>query len=163
MRRLLLIALTLSLAACGKEAPVSDSSNIAGTPAAPTPVASAAMPQAAPASSAESGDAIGYASVAAARAALSERNDVDSREDGGWTIVADQQAGAFWSFAPEDHAAFPAVVKRTIHEAEGKVSITIAMLCEGSQAACDELKRKSDDFNERMRADLQKQADVRKR
>jgi hypothetical protein len=158
MRRLSLIVMILLIAACNKETPAPvPNQTPTGTPSA------AAVSQSVPASAADPDDAIGYPSVVAAKTAMSERKDVDSREDGGWTIVADQQAGAFWSFAPADHAAFPAVVKRTIHENEGKVSVAIAMLCEGPVAACADLKRKFDDLDERMRADLQKQADARKK
>lgn len=158
MRRFVPFVLSLALVACGKDAPAPTAAP--PSTATPAPAASAA-PATSPAA-ANGDDGIAYPSVAAARSALAERKDVDSREDGGWTIVADQQASAFWSFAPDEHAAHPAVVKRTIHENNGVVSVTMAMLCEGPKTACDELKTKFEDLDERMRVDLQHQADARK-
>ena len=163
----LALALPLVLTACGQStdnksasAPAPAVAAPAATSAPPPPAASA-PPPATPTPLAP-GDAIGYATVAEARAAINQRKDVTSREDDGWLIVADQPAGAFWSFTPPDDAANPAVIKRTIHEKEGKVSVAMATLCEAPKPACDNLVRQFEDLNERMRADLQHQADAHK-
>jgi hypothetical protein len=158
----LAIALALVLTACGQGA----SDKPAASPAAPAPAASAPTPAAAspaPPAPLAAGDSIAYATVAEARAALSQRKDVQSREDNGWFIVADQSLGAFWSFTPAGHAASPALVKRTIHEKDGVVSVALAMLCEGPKTPCDELKRQFEELDERMRADLQRQSDAQKK
>ncbi|HEY8009793.1 MAG TPA: hypothetical protein VIE67_02220 [Rudaea sp.] len=174
---LFVVALPLVLAACGKDAsdkPASTSTAPAVTataPASAAPVATAPIaitpaptqPTPPPAPPLAAGDAIDYATVAQARAVLSQRTDVQSREDDGWLIVADAGAGAFWSFTPPDHAANPAVVKRTIHEKAGVVSVAMATLCEAPKPACADLTRQFEDINERMRADLQHQADKHKK
>jgi hypothetical protein len=84
---------------------------------------------------------IAYASVAAAREALSADRRATSRDQGGWTVVASREHGAAveWFFTPETHAVYPAVIKRTVVEEDGVGMIEIAALCEASQAACDEL------------------------
>ena len=168
---LLLLALPLVLGACGKDAgdkPASTSTAPAVTataPAAAAPVAIAPAPTepTPPPAPLAAGGAIDYATVAQARAVLSQRTDVQSREEDGWLIVADPGAGAFWSFAPPDHAANPAVVKRTIHEKDGVVSVAMATLCEAPKPACADLTRQFEDINERMRVDLQHQADKNKK
>lgn len=174
MRRMLVVALPLALAACGKDAgdktaatPAPAASAVAApaaataAPAVIAPVPTQPVPS--PAQPLAAGDAIDYATVAQARAVLSQRTDVQSREDDGWLIVADASAGAFWSFTPPDHAANPAVVKRTIHEKDGTVSVAMATLCEAPKPACADLTRQFEDINERMRVDLQHQADKHKK
>ncbi len=161
----LALALPLVLTACGQSA--GDKTAAAPAPAVAAQTAATVPPPAPPpspppAAPLTAGDAIGYATVAEARAAINQRKDVETREDGGWLIVADQPSGAFWSFTPPDHAANPAVIKRTIHEKEGKVSVAMATLCEAPKPACDELTRQFEELNERMRADLQHQADTHK-
>ncbi|MGH8122758.1 MAG: hypothetical protein ACREPT_08280 [Rudaea sp.] len=168
------LALPLLLSACGKHA----SDSPASSPAAATSAAAAPAPPPppgtiphAPAEAAPAppptplgpGDAIDYTTVALARAALSKRTDVQSREEDGWFIVADQSTSALWSFTPPDDAANPTVVKRTIHEKNGVVSVAMATLCEAPKAACNELTRKFEDINVRMQADLQHQHDRHKK
>jgi hypothetical protein len=178
MNRFSILLSALLLAACGKSttdsaAPAANATSsppaaaapVAATAAVPTTTSAASAPGAtAPAATPlVSADEIGYPTVAATREAISARKDVEGREDDGWLIVADRAAFAFWSFAPPDHAAYPAVVKRTIHDDGGKVSVAMAILCEGQKAGCDELRHQFDDINERMRADLQHQADTQKK
>ncbi len=169
-----MLALPLLLSACGKDASDSAASTPAATvsaAAAPAPASAPAPippapPQAAPApppTPLGPGDAIDYTTVALARAALSKRTDVQSREEDGWFIVADQRTSALWSFTPPDDAANPAVVKRTIHEKNGVVSVAMATLCEAPKPACDELTRKFEDINVRMQADLQHQEEMHKK
>ena len=165
MKRVLMLALPLMLAGCGKDAGDKPAAT-ATAPAASAPVAiapAATQPIPPPAPPLAVGDAIDYATVAQARAVLSQRTDVQSREDDGWLIVADAGAGAFWSFTPPDHAANPAVVKRTIHEKDGVVSVAMATLCEAPKPACADLTHQFEDINGRMRADLQHQADKHKK
>ena len=85
---------------------------------------------------------IGYASVAAARAALSADRTATTRDQQGWTVVASRENGAAveWFFTPETHAVYPAVIKRTVVEEDGVGMIEIAALCEtASQDPCDQL------------------------
>jgi hypothetical protein len=174
MNRFSILLPALLLAACGKTATDSAAPAPNATPSPPAAAAPAEAPTTAPVTStpgatAPAGaalapaDEIGYPTVAATREAITARKDVEGREDDGWLIVADRAAFAFWSFAPPDHAAYPAVVKRTIHDDGGKVSVAMAILCEGQKTGCDELRHQFDDINERMRADLQHQADTQKK
>jgi len=85
---------------------------------------------------------IGYASVGAARAALSADRTATTRDQQGWTVVASRENGAAveWFFTPETHAVYPAVIKRTVVEEDGVGMIEIAALCEtASQEICDQL------------------------
>jgi hypothetical protein len=84
---------------------------------------------------------IGYASVAAARAALTNDRTATRRDQQGWTVVASREHGAAveWFFTPETHAVYPAVIKRTVVEEDGIGMIEIAALCETPQPACDQL------------------------
>ena len=171
-RMLIPVIVSLLLAGCGK-----DAGDKSASPPTPPPTAAAPAATAAPAESAAQtqaaapalttepapSDAIGYKTVAEARAAVLKRDDVDTREDDGWLIVADHAAFGFWSFTPSDNAAYPAVVRRNIHEKDGVVSVSMSMLCEAQKSACDELSHQFDDINERMRADLQRQHDANKK
>jgi len=85
---------------------------------------------------------IGYASVAAARAALSADRTATAHDQQGWTVVASSEHGAAveWFFTPETHAVYPAVIKRTVVEEGGLGMIEIAALCEtAAQEVCDAL------------------------
>lgn len=82
---------------------------------------------------------VGYPTVDAALAALKARGDVSISAQGGWTIVEDKAARTFWSFAPDGHPAYPAVVKRTVVERDGGVSIDMRALCQAQKSECDKL------------------------
>ncbi|WP_374583075.1 DUF4019 domain-containing protein [Pseudoduganella sp.] len=96
-------------------------------------------------------NSIGYPSVAAALEALKARADVTVTLQDGWTIADDKANNALWSFAPEWHAAYPAVVKRTVVNADGQPAIRMHTLCQGTREACDAL---ADEF-QRVNAALQ--------
>ena len=82
---------------------------------------------------------IGHASVDAVLESLRADPSAQFREQRGWTIVASRERGApvEWFFAPEGHAAHPAVVKRTAVERDGVGLIDLAALCNAEQEACD--------------------------
>ena len=91
--------------------------------------------------------AIGYDSVAATLEALRAEPSAQFREQRGWTVVASRERGdaVEWFFTPADHAAHPAVVKRTAIERDGIGMIDLVALCHAEQAACDRLL---DDFRQ---------------
>ena len=106
------------------------------------------------AAGADDADPIGYASVAAAREALRANRTASARDQQGWTVVASREHGAAveWFFAPETHAVYPAVIKRTVVEKDGVGMIEIAALCEtASQEVCDQL---IDDFRQTHRVTI---------
>lgn len=81
------------------------------------------MPGVGDAAEAEKNDSIGYSSVSEALQALQARPDAKISVHQGWTIV-DVNNGkdmTLWSFAPEDHPAHPAAIKRDILEKDGSV------------------------------------------
>lgn len=105
------------------------------------------------------GAGVRYASVAATRSALEKRTGLLSREEAGWFIVADKATSTFWSFSGSDEPAYPAVVKRTIIDDHGKISVTMSTLCEAPKPACNGLIAQFNKLNQRMRTDLQQQHD----
>jgi len=87
---------------------------------------------------------IGYPSVAAALADLRSKPEVKFSQSNGWTIVDDRSHLTVWSFAPEGDPAYPSAVKRSVvHEGENN-TMSMKVLCESTQEACDQLVR---DFN----------------
>lgn len=84
---------------------------------------------------------IGYASVSAARKALTAKPAVAIADEGGWTIVTDEQGEDFttWTFAPKGHPAYPTVVRRDIVFKNGNPTLVTRVLCESRRGACDSL------------------------
>ena len=84
---------------------------------------------------------IGYASVSAARQALTVKVAVQTADHGGWTIVTDQAGDAFttWTFAPKSHPAYPSVVRRDIVFKNGNPTLITRVMCESKRGACDSL------------------------
>jgi len=81
---------------------------------------------------------IGYPSVEAARAALETREDAIADVQQGWLVVTEDRGATYttWTFAPRDHPAHPAVVRREIVTRDGQPSLRTHVLCEGPRAAC---------------------------
>ena len=98
---------------------------------------------------------IEYQSVADALTALRAKPGVEIRNQGGWTIVDDLKNYVIWSFAPEGHAAYPAVVKRAIVQKDGRIAVNMGVKCESTKEACDALVREFIELNEKMRASVQ--------
>lgn len=83
---------------------------------------------------------LAYPTVDAALAALRARSDVTITVQDGWTIADDKTNNALWSFAPPDHPAYPALVRRVIVRDGDRAAIDMATLCQGPQPACDQLQ-----------------------
>jgi len=81
----------------------------------------------------------GYPTVQAAFEGLKARPGVRMRVHEGWTIIDDTPNQTLWSFAPPEHPAYPAVIRRQIIEREGRKSVGMSALCQGPRAACDKL------------------------
>jgi len=93
---------------------------------------------------------VGYASVAEARRAVVVLAGSTSSEQSGWLIVEVKATQTMWSFPPERHAAYPSVVKRTVIESEGRLSVEMDILCEATKFACDRLDESFKALNERV-------------
>ena len=77
--------------------------------------------------------------VGAALAALEHKPGVTFRTEHGWQIAIDEATHTVWSFAPQGHAAYPSVVKRSIVTRDGKTYIDMDVRCEADKTACDQL------------------------
>jgi hypothetical protein len=100
---------------------------------------------------------IGYPSVAAALADLHSKPEVIFREEGGWIIAEDRSHYTLWSFATEGDPAYPSAVKRTaVQESGGNVTMSMNILCESKQDACDKLAANFNELNERARDSIQR-------
>jgi len=77
-----------------------------------------------------------------------------SEQQGGWLVVEDRDTGSVWSFTPNDHEAYPAVVKRTVAERDGRSFIDMYVLCEASKPACDRFVASFKALNEQTKRNL---------
>ncbi|MEP7155559.1 MAG: DUF4019 domain-containing protein [Betaproteobacteria bacterium] len=94
---------------------------------------------------------IGYPSVAAAFEALKAKPGVKPIDQGGWTIIAEDDGSTIWSFTPPGHAAYPAVVKRRLVKKGNDLTVDMAALCQAEKSACDKLVEEFKQLNERMK------------
>jgi len=104
------------------------------------------------------GRRIEYPSVAAALEALRGQSGVDFSLQGGWTIANDRASHTLWSFAPADHPAYPAVVRRTVVPRDGQVFIEMGVLCQAQKPACDRLTAEFQAENEKIRDSMRRNA-----
>jgi len=69
----------------------------------------------------------------------------------------DSKPFAIWSFTPEGHYAYPAVVKRELKQnAQGGAFIEMTALCEATKDACDRLIGEFQKLNGQAKEDVQK-------
>jgi hypothetical protein len=102
---------------------------------------------------------IGYSTVAEALEALKAKPGVtlSVTQPDAWVIISEPDRRTVWSFTPESHYAYPAVVKRTIKvDANGNVFVETGALCQAQKAPCDRLIQEFMELNERMRESVQK-------
>jgi len=70
----------------------------------------------------------------------------------GWIIVNEEAPGlSVWSFAPPGHYAYPAVVRRTVRQADGRVYVVTTALCQADKLSCDRLMRQFQQLTEKAR------------
>ena len=85
---------------------------------------------------------INYATVAEALEDLKNKVGVEVRSKRGWTIVSDtldENYLSLWSFTPENHAAYPAVVKRTVYFKGSSLHLKLSAKCEADKISCDKM------------------------
>ena len=97
---------------------------------------------------------IGYPTVEAALTSLKARRDVVFSTQGDWTIVNEPKAMVLWSFPGKNHPAYPSAVRRAIRQGADGVYIDMAVHCEASKAACDDLVLSFRALNQQMTADM---------
>lgn len=102
---------------------------------------------------AENEKSIGYPSVAEALEKLKNHPAANISQQGGWTIISLVEDGnhVLWFFAPEKHAAHPAMIKRTILEKNGGIEIVTTSFCQAPKQDCDELTRQFKDLKKQIK------------
>lgn len=97
------------------------------------------------------GDAspVGYNTVAEALAALTAKPGAFSRVNGqGWREIEEKRENVLWSFVPEDHPAYPAVVRRTTSGRGMAIQVDMSALCEADRSACESLMKELTKMNQ---------------
>lgn len=107
--------------------------------------------------SAQQPGSIAYRTVADARAALHKDPNAKFRMQQGWVIVDVREGphNGLWSFTPNTHPAYPAVIRRTPTEVGGAIYLTMQIRCEATKGACDQLAEDFKKLNGQMTRDIQ--------
>jgi len=84
---------------------------------------------------------IKYSSVENAMNTLKNKKSANTSYQGGWTIISliENNNQVIWFFSPKKHAAYPAVVKKTIIAKGNGLETKIVTLCEAAKPDCDKL------------------------
>jgi hypothetical protein len=99
---------------------------------------------------------LGYKKVADALAALKKSPDAKLSHPGGWTTYAIQKPEvAVWSFVPQGHEAYPAVVRRLVRKTDEGTFVEMKVLCEAKQDACRRLAVHFQQMTAQMQQKLQ--------
>jgi len=96
----------------------------------------------------------GYATVAAALAALKDKPGTKMTVTAKWTTIEDMEGDAIvlWSFTHAEHPAHPSVVKRAMKARPDGYYIDMNVRCEApDKAACNALVRSFEALNEKVR------------
>ena len=92
---------------------------------------------------------VGFATVEEAYEKLSNRASAQVRTNReGWTEIEDTAKNVLWSFVPEDHPAYPTVIKRTVTGRGYAMQIDMDGLCEAQRKDCEKLMRQLKTDNE---------------
>lgn len=85
-------------------------------------------------------DGIEYTTVSEAKSALEQKEGIQTKQENGWTIIADRANYAVWSFAPSGDPTYPSVLKRWVKPVGPESSeMSIGLLCEVEKPICDSL------------------------
>lgn len=101
----------------------------------------------------------GFATVSDTLAFLKTKPSVSftTTKPDSWLIANDSEPFTIWSFTPEGHYAYPAVVKRELKKnAQGWAFVETTALCEAKKDACDKLIGEFHKSNEQIKQDVQK-------
>ena len=98
-----------------------------------------------------------FRNVATALRTLKAKEGTKTSTQDGWTVIEDTVGTdhVTWNFTPDDHPAYPSVVKRTFVTVDGKTTIVMAIKCEGPADSCDELKQQFQLMNEKTLKQMQ--------
>jgi hypothetical protein len=108
---------------------------------------------------ADSADAprpLGYTRVAQALVAVQKLPDAKVSHPDGWTVVTVPKPElAVWSFVPQGHEAYPAVVRRLIRKNDKGTFVEMKVLCEAKKDACQKLAVQFQQMTAQMQQALQ--------
>jgi hypothetical protein len=102
---------------------------------------------------------IPYPNVETARAALLARGDIQQREENGWLIVTVPSEYATWTFTPTGHPAHPSMVLRMPVQRDGKILLSLDVMCGADKPACDALTEEFRALNARMTEEIRRGID----
>jgi hypothetical protein len=71
----------------------------------------------------------------------------------GWIIVIEPNK-TMWSFVPEGHYAYPAVVRRAMKQDAKGIYLEMTALCQADKLSCDKLIREFEQLNARMKEEF---------
>ena len=93
---------------------------------------------------------INYSSVSTALEKLKQQPSANISHQGGWSIISLVENGnhVIWFFAPREHAAHPAVIKKTITVKNSGIETVTTTLCEAPKYKCDTLIKQFMSINE---------------
>ena len=71
----------------------------------------------------------------------------------GWSIISLTEDGnrVIWFFSPKEHAAHPAVIKKTISKKGSGIETVITTGCEAKKHKCDDLSKQFKSINEKYK------------
>lgn len=74
-------------------------------------------------------------------ASLRDNPEAELSEKEGWTVAVlpNETGRTVWSFPPEEHEAYPAMVKQTVVVENGSEFAETSAQCSGSQSVCNAL------------------------
>jgi len=99
---------------------------------------------------------LGYKKVADALAGLQKNPDAKVSHPSGWTVYTIQKPEvAVWSFVPEKHEAYQAVVRRLVRKTDEGTFVEMKVLCEAKQDACRRLALHFQQMTQQMQQKLQ--------
>lgn len=101
---------------------------------------------------------IGYGTVKEALTELKKNKSADISLQGDWTIISIEENGTnvLWSFTPENHAAHPAVIKRSVIKMDDAIGIDMKALCQAKKEQCDNLMKEFEQLNDNIRKSMKK-------
>lgn len=85
---------------------------------------------------------VGFYTVEEAHEKLLQRDGLRrSTNDDGWLQLEDRTRNVLWSFVPEDHVAYPSVIRRTVSGSGAGKQINMDALCEARRKDCEKLMK----------------------
>ena len=92
---------------------------------------------------------IEYSSVDNTMTVLKNKKSANTRYQEGWTIISliENNNHVSWFFSPKIHAAYPAVIKKSIASKGNGLETKIVTLCEAAKPECEKLLKQFKKIN----------------